>query len=60
MDVGGATSYAFALYRPQDWHHELSIATDTGHLKNGRLGPWTIAGPLCFVDYVIARACPFA
>jgi len=35
-------------YNPNDWHHEISIVNNEGHLKRADEKDYAIAGPLCF------------
>ncbi|HQG47321.1 MAG TPA: hypothetical protein PLG50_16805, partial [bacterium] len=52
----GADLLLRKCYRPEEWHHEISVAGPDGRLKNGLdPRPYTIAGPLCFAGDLIAR-----
>ncbi len=55
----GADLLLRKCYRPEEWHHEISVAGPDGRLKTGRdTALYTIAGPLCFAGDVIAREIP--
>lgn len=55
----GADLLLRKCYRPEEWHHEISVAGPDGRLKTGVDAlPYTIAGPLCFAGDIIAREIP--
>ena len=52
----GADLFLRRCYRPEDWHHEVSVANGRGQIKSGRdEAKYMIAGPLCFAGDMIAR-----
>ena len=52
----GANMFIRETYHPQQWKHEISVATPDGRIKTGRAeNPWVIAGPLCFAGDILAR-----
>ena len=52
----GADFFLRKCYNPEDWHHHISIADQTGRIKTGnRTKKYIIAGPLCFAGDVIAK-----
>ncbi len=52
----GADLLLRECYRPEDWHHDISVADTEGQLKApGELRRYVIAGPLCFAEDVLAR-----
>ena len=52
----GADLLLRKCYRPEEWHHEISVVNRHGEIKTGSdRRPYTIAGPLCFAGDVIAR-----
>jgi len=52
----GADLLLRRCYRPEDWHHEISVTDSSGRLKSGLdTTPYVIAGPLCFAGDVIAQ-----
>jgi diaminopimelate decarboxylase len=51
----GADLLARRAYRPDEWHHDVSVLDAEGAPKTGQLEPCTIVGPLCFAGDVIAR-----
>jgi len=49
----GADMFVRKAYRPNEWHHDMSVTTDRGHLKTGETRQFRVAGPLCFAgDYL--------
>jgi diaminopimelate decarboxylase len=52
----GADLLLRRCYRPEDWHHDISVLDREGSLKRGaESAHYTIAGPLCFAGDIIAR-----
>jgi diaminopimelate decarboxylase len=52
----GADMFLRKCYKPDDWHHDISVLNAQGNLKSGRDNtPYNIAGPLCFAGDIIAR-----
>ena len=52
----GANMFIREAYHPEQWKHEISIATPEGKIKQGKsANPWVIAGPLCFAGDMIAK-----
>jgi len=56
----GADMFLRRCYRPEEWHHELSLLDGRGRVKRGDTRPYTVAGPLCFSGDIIARGIPLA
>lgn len=49
----GADMFLRKAYRPDDWHHDISVCDSTGQLRLGPQRMFRVAGPLCFSgDYV--------
>ncbi len=49
----GADMFVRKAYRPTDWHHDMSVTTRDGALRNGDTRLFRVAGPLCFAgDYL--------
>lgn len=49
----GADMFLRKAYRPDDWHHDISVCDSTGKLRSGPKGTFRVAGPLCFAgDYL--------
>jgi len=44
----GADLFLRECYNPNDWHHDISLVDNEGHLKQGNEKDSAIAGPLCF------------
>ncbi len=44
----GADLFLRECYNPNDWHHEISLVNNEGHLKRADEKDYAIAGPLCF------------
>ncbi|RKZ90005.1 MAG: diaminopimelate decarboxylase [Candidatus Parabeggiatoa sp. nov. 1] len=44
----GADLFLRECYNPNDWHHEISLVDNEGHLKRADEKYYAIAGPLCF------------
>ncbi len=52
----GADMFLRKCYRPDDWHHEITVADSYGNIKTGRdKNRYVIAGPLCFAGDMIAK-----
>ena len=52
----GADFLIRRVYNPEYWHHEISVAHNTGAIKTGMpLSEYVIGGPLCFAGDVIAK-----
>lgn len=52
----GANMFIREAYHPEQWKHEISVATPEGKIKQGKsANPWVIAGPLCFAGDMIAK-----
>ena len=52
----GADMFLRKCYRPDDWHHEITVADSYGNIKTGRdMKRYVIAGPLCFAGDMIAK-----
>jgi len=52
----GANMFIREAYNPEEWIHEISVATPDGKIKTGQTkNPWVIAGPLCFGGDLIAK-----
>lgn len=49
----GADGFVRECYRPNDWYHDIFILSSDGSLKESKLAPQTIAGPLCFSGDVL-------
>ncbi|MHB1002120.1 MAG: type III PLP-dependent enzyme domain-containing protein [Armatimonadota bacterium] len=49
----GADMFLRKVYRPDEWHHDISICCSDGSLRYGREAEFSVAGPLCFAgDYL--------
>jgi len=49
----GADMFLRKAYRPQDWHHDISVCDSRGRLRRGPQEMFRVAGPLCFSgDYL--------
>ena len=52
----GADMFLRRCYRPEDWHHDISVVDSSGRLKTGKDSKrYTVAGPLCFSGDILAR-----
>lgn len=51
----GADLFMRRVYRPDDWHHDISVLAPDGTPKQGGEEPHTIAGPLCFGGDILAE-----
>jgi diaminopimelate decarboxylase len=51
----GADMFLRRCYRPEEWHHEISLLDRNGKVKRGDTLPYNVAGPLCFSGDIIAR-----
>ena len=49
----GADMFLRKAYRPDDWHHDISVCDSSGRLRTGPERMFRVAGPLCFSgDYL--------
>ncbi|HKG45852.1 MAG TPA: hypothetical protein VKB02_03940 [Pyrinomonadaceae bacterium] len=49
----GADMFLRKAYRPDDWHHDISVCDPRGELHTGSEREFSVAGPLCFAgDYL--------
>jgi diaminopimelate decarboxylase len=49
----GADMFVRKAYRPDDWHHDISVCDSKGNLRTGTMRTFRVAGPLCFAgDYL--------
>lgn len=51
----GADMFLRKAYRPDDWHHDISVCDQSGHLRSGEGRVHQLAGPLCFAGDFIDR-----
>src|SRR5208282_3181175 len=51
----GADMFLRKSYRPDDWHHDVSVLDKEGRLKSGPLQGYNLAGPLCFAGDFVAK-----
>lgn len=52
----GADMFLRKCYKPDDWHHDISVINSRGEIKTGCDDKkYNIAGPLCFAGDIIAR-----
>jgi diaminopimelate decarboxylase len=52
----GADLFLRKCYRPEDWHHDISVLDHHGNMKIGQNEEkYIIAGPLCFAGDILAR-----
>lgn len=51
----GADLLMRLVYKPEDWHHRISVLGPDGVPKRDRVEPYTVAGPLCFGGDLVAR-----
>ena len=54
----GADFLMRPAYVPDAWRHRFGLLDGDGAVRDGDVGPWTIAGPLCFAGDVIGRGVP--
>lgn len=54
----GADMFLRPCYAPETWRHEIVAAGPDGALKSGPVGPWNVAGPLCFSGDFPAKSRP--
>ncbi|MFP5221395.1 MAG: diaminopimelate decarboxylase [Acidobacteriota bacterium] len=54
----GADMFLRPCYAPQSWRHEIVAAGPDGALKQGPVGVWNVAGPLCFSGDFLAKSRP--
>jgi len=52
----GADMFLRKAYRPEDWHHDISICDKNGQLRTEPRRVYNIAGPLCFAGDYLARS----
>lgn len=51
----GADMFLRKAYRPNDWHHDLSVCDPTGKSREGEVKSFRVAGPLCFAGDYLSR-----
>jgi diaminopimelate decarboxylase len=51
----GADMFLRKAYRPDDWHHDISVCDSTGRLRTGPQRMFHVAGPLCFTGDYLGR-----
>lgn len=51
----GADMFLRKAYRPDDWHHDISVCDQSGRLRTGEGKIYQLAGPLCFAGDFIDR-----
>ncbi|MCF8303966.1 MAG: hypothetical protein K9I94_11875 [Bacteroidales bacterium] len=52
----GANMFIREAYHPGQWHHEISVADQTGRIKTQEPEEsWVVAGPLCFAGDMLER-----
>ena len=51
----GADMFLRKVYRPDDWHHDISVCDPKGQLRVGTEKPFRVAGPLCFAGDYLGR-----
>jgi diaminopimelate decarboxylase len=51
----GADMFLRKAYRPDDWHHDITICDSHGQLRTGLMQEARVAGPLCFAGDYLAR-----
>lgn len=51
----GADLFMRKVYRPEDWHHHISVLAPDGRPKQAPGEPHVIAGPLCFGGDILAE-----
>lgn len=51
----GADLFLRKAYRPEDWHHDLSVCNEQGNLRSGNQRRYQVAGPLCFAGDYLAK-----
>jgi diaminopimelate decarboxylase len=52
----GADMFLREAYRPNDWHHDLSVCESSGKLRQGPQKQFSVAGPLCFAGDYLGRS----
>jgi diaminopimelate decarboxylase len=52
----GADMFLRKAYRPEDWHHNISVCDATGQLRTEPQRVYSVAGPLCFAGDYLARS----
>jgi diaminopimelate decarboxylase len=52
----GADMFLRKAYRPQDWHHDISVCNSRGRLRRGLQKTFQVAGPLCFSSDYLDRS----
>lgn len=55
MIHAGADLFLRECLNPVDWKHEYSVTDPNGNLKDGKLSPCHLAGPLCFSGDMLAK-----
>jgi diaminopimelate decarboxylase len=50
----GADMFLRKCYRPDEWHHDITIVDKYGNIKTSGNARYNIAGPLCFAGDIIA------
>ncbi|MEW8195441.1 MAG: hypothetical protein AB2793_17150 [Candidatus Thiodiazotropha sp.] len=49
----GADMFLRKAYRPEDWHHDITVCDSNGRQRQGPVKLFRVAGPLCFAgDYL--------
>jgi diaminopimelate decarboxylase len=51
----GADMFVRKAYRPDDWHHDISVCDSAGRLRTGPQKMYSVAGPLCFAGDYLGR-----
>jgi diaminopimelate decarboxylase len=51
----GADMFLRKAYRPDDWHHDITVCDQSGRLRTGEGRIHQLAGPLCFAGDFIDR-----
>jgi len=51
----GADMFLRKAYRPDDWHHDISVCDSNGQLRTGSKRVFHVAGPLCFAGDFLDR-----
>ncbi len=54
----GADLFVRTAYVPDKWPHRITVHGPDGVAKTGTIGPWDVAGPLCFSGDLLARGRP--
>jgi diaminopimelate decarboxylase len=52
----GADMFLRKAYRPDDWHHDISVCDSNGRLRTGAQRLFHVAGPLCFAGDYLGRS----